>query len=97
MKTTDIPNSLTLIVFDPTRNGEKMIRPGSYHFRPDPLTPWGGFTPIEEKMIRPGSYRFRLIALTHWGGFTRNGEKMISPGSYRFRPGPSDTIRRLHR
>ena len=41
-----------------TRNGEKMIRPGAYRFRPGPLTPLGGCTGNGEKTIRPGAYRF---------------------------------------
>ena len=44
-----------------TGNGAKMIRPGTYRFRPGPLTPLGGWTGNGAKKIRPGAYRFRLV------------------------------------
>ena len=44
-----------------------MIGPGSYRFRPDSLTPFGGWTGNVAKMIRPGSYCFRPDSLTPFG------------------------------
>ena len=85
-------------------NGEKMIRPGSYRFRPGPLTPLGGFTANGEKMIRPGSYRFRPDPVTPLGGWTALhifkcafliAGQPLRPGSHQLTSCEKDSVERF--